>query len=250
MSNTSRPNAFLDACCWPARRYTDFDDQYESSLTNAEALAVLRYNIAGVITIIIINGFLFSLWLLTSLVPGFCRFDGAAGEASAISHIGWWAVIEFWVLLVGAMSVWFGLHYTRNGKIEKGISNVRNFLVFYIIMLALAIIANIVHLVFSAIEWSNCTSTLCISYKGFLIAFVFLLAILIVMEAWQIYRVLVYRRNIAIVLATDKGEFGMSEDNNNRKSAVVEDVESYLPNTPLLKEYAKPKIQHKLKKAV
>lgn len=240
MTDVRLPSAG-DCCFYGARDPDEFD---RNGLTNEQTLVLLKYNQTGVVTIIFLALIVLVLWSIASIVPGFARFDGAAGETSAISHIGWWIAIEIFVLVVGAMSTFFGLHYTKEGAIEKGVGRVRSFLTFYIFVLAIAIAANITHLVLSGLELSNCTSTLCTSQKGFLIALLVILAVLAFLEGWQIYRVVTYSNNLFNSLGNGKGSYTIKESDplESLNAPVRINMTNYgvLPQvqTPLLQKIA------------
>ena len=186
-----------DACCRPARPADEFIDTNVSVGTSNKAiLDLLRYNQAGIVFIIIVGLAIVVTWLVFSVVPGFARFDGDPLETSAVSHIGWWIPIEVITLVIGGLSVFISFQYNRDQRIEASISKLRGWLVFYIVMLAVAIAANLVHLSLSALELSYCTSTLCVSHKGFLLVLLVFLVTLAVLEAWAIYRVVTYSTNL------------------------------------------------------
>lgn len=205
METTVSPS-WWDACCRSSRREYDFNDKNnQKALSDADTLVLLKYNQVGILTILFLILLLVVTWMIFTVVPGFGRFDGAAGEASAVSHIGWWTGIELFVLVIGAMSIYFGIHYTTDGKLEKGVGRMRQFLNFYTFLLVIAILANIVHFILAIIEANNCTSTLCTSHKGFLVALIFILIIIALLEGWQIYRVYTYNKNVMVSLANEKG---------------------------------------------
>ena len=209
-----------DVCCAPKRDVRDFDENELEPLTTSEVFVLLKNNQTGVDTIVLVQLLWLILWSLASLVPGFALFDGTAGEVSALSHIGWWMAIDIIVLFVGAKSTGFGLHYNKNGVIEKGVGKVMAFLSFYIFVLVIGILAYIAHLVLSAIELSNCTSTLCVDQKGFLIALIVGLSIMTILFGWQIYRVVTYRGNLRNTLAYKTNMFEMMGPKRERPSYV------------------------------
>ena len=188
-----------DACCRPARpadEFTSASATADVGVSNKAIFDLLRYNQSGIVVLIIVGLVIVATWSVFSVVPGFARFDGDPTEVSAVSHIGWWIPIEIIALTVGGLSVFISFQYNRDQKIEASISKVRGWLVFYIVVLAVAIAANLVHLALSSIELSNCTSTLCMSNKGFLIVLLVFLVVLALLEAWAIYRVVTYSTNL------------------------------------------------------
>ena len=210
MDQTS-PIDWNDYCCRPARRDFDFDFKNPGRLQNADVLTLLKYNQSGILFCLLILLVLQGPWYIFSVVPGFAKFDGAAGETSAVSHTGWWLYIEAIAIFIGAMSIYFGLHYTKRGTIEKGVGRTRDFLKFYVFVLVIAIIANIIHFVLCGIEYSNCTSTLCTQHSGFLVALMILIGFITFVEMWQIYRVFTYSHNIFLTLANGLGSWTIKQ---------------------------------------
>lgn len=186
-----------DACCLPARTPDEFSRQaVDTGVTNKAIFDLLRYNQTGILVLIFLGAAIVATWVVFSVVPGFALFDGASTEISAVSHIGWWVPIEVLTLVIGGVSVFLSFQYNRDQRIEASITRLRSWLVFYIVVLAAAIIANLVHLSLSAIELSNCTSTLCTTNKVFLIILLVFLVVLAFLEAWAIYRVVTYSTNL------------------------------------------------------
>ena len=208
MAKTVPPD-WNDYCCRPSRTDFDFDINNPTHLNNADVLVLLKYNQSGILFTLLVIVLLLAPWCFFGVIDGFGKFDGAAGEASAVSHYGWWIYIELLNVLIGSMSIYFGLHYTKQGAIEKGVGRVREFLKFYKFMLIIAILANIVHIVLSLIESSNCTSTLCTQNNAVLVVFIIILFGLLFCECWQIYRVQVYDNNLFYTLANDKGSWAV-----------------------------------------
>lgn len=192
------PNCW-DVCCRPARNPAEFTSPQSTTnvgVTNKAIFDLLRYNQAGIVFLIVAGLAIVATWTVFSVVPGFARFDGDPTEISAVSHIGWWIPIEIITLVVGGLSVFISFQYNRDQKIEASISSLRGWLVFYIVILAIAIAANLVHLALSIVELTHCTSSLCMSNKGFLIVLLGFLVVLALLEAWAIYRVITYSTNL------------------------------------------------------
>lgn len=188
-----------DACCRPARPADEFTSSKATAdvgVSNKAIFDLLRYNQSGLVFLIVIGLIIVATWTVFSVVPGFARFDGDPTEVSAVSHIGWWIPIEIVVLVVGGLSVFISFQYNRDQKIEASISKLRGWLILYIVVLAVGIAANLVHLALSALELSSCTSTLCTTNKGFLIVLLIFLVTLALLEAWAIYRVVTYSTNL------------------------------------------------------
>lgn len=191
-----------------------------AGLTQLEVVEVLHFNQTGITMLILSNLVLFSLWLLATLVPGFCLYDGNTSEVNAVTHVGWWAVIEMFALVIGMASIYFRLNYNRKGRIEKGVADVRNYLVLYIVVLVFAIVSNVLHAVLSIFEVVNCSSTLCTDSYGFLIVLIVILFVLALFEAWLIYRSVVYRNNLFWALVSEKGSFNVNSEMNDAVAEV------------------------------
>jgi len=237
----SRPSGW-DACCG-GRRVEDFNPEEGNSLTTREIFDLLKSNQTGINVVVWFQRLVLMLWLLTSLVPGFCLFDGAPGAVSAVSHIGWWAAIEVFVLGVGATSTYFGLHYTQDGVIEKGVDRTLTYLWFYQIVLVLGIIGHIVHDVLAWIEYSQCTSTLCTTQGGFLLTLCIALIVLIIVLMWTaVVLVPGYRRNLKYSLAYGNNDMTLLTPDHDRPSYVQPEPSAPQSNgdegvmTPLLEE--------------
>lgn len=232
MSTVQRPSGW-DTCCAPARTWRDFARGYPDALTTEELWVLLQNYKIGVDTIVLFQVLILSLVLLGSLVPGFALFDGAAGEASAISHIGFFAVIELAIIYVGAKSTGFGLHLTAdNSRIEKGVARTKEWLNFYWYMLIVAIVAHITHFVLALIENANCTSTLCVDNRGFLIALIVFLITMAVVLAWQMYRVAVYARGLHLATGSEKIRWTMTSDGRQGGMLDDDDESPQKPSAP------------------
>lgn len=231
----------------------DFDPEMGNSLSTKEVFVLLKNNQVGINVAVLIQVGVAVMWMLTSLVPGFALFDGAPGEASAVSHIGWWAAIEVVIIYIGSQSTTFSLHYNKQGQIEKGVDRAMTYLWFYQSALFLGAAAHIVHVVLALIESTNCTSTLCSSGNGFLVALIVFLFILIIMLLWlALWLVPGYRRNLKYSLAFGKNDMVMMTPHHDRPGRMEPrpplqnddgDLEMFDPTegmeTPLLAEARK-----------
>jgi len=221
-----------DACCMGARQMSDFDPEQGDSLTTQEVYVLLWNNQTGIDVAVDIQLLIFFLWMITSLVKGFALFDGALGEVSAVSHIGWWAGIEAFVIYVGSRSTKFGLHYTKKGVIQKGIDRTMMYLWFYQIVVILGVISHGVHVGLSIVEASKCSSTLCTDNYAFLIVFILLLFVLIFMMGWvAVWLIPGYRSNLKYSLGYGKNNQDMMGSTHDRPSARKTETKSI--NAPI-----------------
>jgi hypothetical protein len=139
-------------------------------------------------------------WQCTSLVPGFCPIENAT-TFNAVCHTGWWLAIEFVVLAVGAaapcMDLWV-VEYTQG--VRKQTSVTQKWIIAWIVLLFIAIVSNIIHLVASGIEYfMGCTTTMCLSYASYLLAFICILIFLLCLEILLLIRVFVYLKDLKLI---------------------------------------------------
>lgn len=219
----------MDICCAPARSQDDAD-----SLSSLDVYTLLSDNEMGLKTLFWLQAIIYGLWIMTSLAPGFDRYDGTG--TNAVTHIGWWALADFLVLIFQAFMFGFNLHYTRKGYLELGAGRMLDYLVFVAVLSILSIAANIVHVVLTMFEVSVCNSTFCTKNYAVMIVFIVFLYVLPVLRSWQVYRVLTYRANLTFALATNKARLDVMGGGDK----IVEEDSSINPvQTPLLAKYAR-----------
>jgi len=145
---------------------------------------------------LLVHGVSCFFWSFLPIVNGFGRYD-AAPPASfhAVSHTGWWLAIEFFVVLFGVFAVLFTVQRVERG-IALALLLTRRWLNFWMALVVGGIAANIVHLVASALEYSDCRSTLCLENGGFLIAMIVICAVLICVELFELYGIYRYKGRI------------------------------------------------------
>lgn len=172
------------------------------------------------------QGIWFSVWLFLSLISGFSLYDGNSNAANAITHFGWWALVEFWACMFGFRCTGLRLSPSANGPaLEKTVQRASNFLTVYIVVLIAAVVFNIVHIALSFSELAYCSSTLCAQEKGFLIVFIAMLFVVaFVVELVLIYRAFKYQRDLVEVWERSADTFGKSlpreEEVDEEKAAV------------------------------
>lgn len=178
-----------------------------------QSLLLLKRNSMSIDIVQLLLSIIFVLWLLATGIPGFNLYDGAPGRASAYSHSMYWAAFQFIILIIGAYSTRFPLHYvgfesgTGQKRVEKGVEPVLTILKFYGFTLALGALAFIAHAILTFIELDVCDSTLCSNFKwGFIMTLVFLCVHPFV-HALQIYFVYRFYKNLEWALAYDKVPF-------------------------------------------
>ena len=138
----------------------------------------------GLQTLLLLQTTFLFLWAFSSIVEGMGDVIQVAGF-NAISHLGFWLSIEILTA---------GIGYTcliTNVKSER---KERSVLKLYYFALIMAIVANVIHIIASIFELTECTSLLCVKNNGFLIAITVLFGILISIECLAMYFVYKYRR--------------------------------------------------------
>jgi len=138
------------------------------------------------------------VWSTASIVQGFGRYDAVPPAGfNAISHVGFWLAIEILVVAIGFMSISFDIT-----TVEKGLAlttkRIGKMITFWMVVLVLAMAANIVHIVAAALELKDCQSTLCLLNKGFLIALLVWLAVILFIEVMEFYAAYVYKHRIRV----------------------------------------------------
>lgn len=124
-------------------------------------------------------------WACADLVPGWARYDGLPGTFNALSHGAFWLAYEVITLIVGALCL-------SVAKREAIVSRIW----LWIVMLVIAILANMVHLVATIFERISCTSTLCSDRPGFIVGIFVLLTVVMCIEAINIYYATSYSNEI------------------------------------------------------
>lgn len=189
----------LDCCCGAAKSPKAYDPESgDGGLSARDIYVMLTNNQLSVESIQLFQALFFALWLALSFVPGFALYDGSPGHAHPVSHFGFWIIIEFAVIFVGRGSTGFKLSSPKDpNKLEYPIGKALTYLKFYIFMLIIGVLSNVAHAALSIVEIANCSSTLCVSHKGFLIATIAgLFALAFVIEIWLLLRVWVYQKNL------------------------------------------------------
>ena len=184
-----------DMCCLPR------DVETVGAMNNWQATTLLTLSQTGVSTIVAIEVALHLVWIMLDLVPGFALYDGPAGSISAYTHTGWWMLIDVIVIVVGAVSVYFGLSYVpAENVVERGLARNENWIIMYMMMLGLGMISLILHGILSIFEVASCNSTLCMQNKTVLIVFIVGLFIDAFVLGWGILRAYTFQTTLKTVL--------------------------------------------------
>jgi hypothetical protein len=177
------------------------EDVNASSFSEDDAVTLLNLSQMGVIIVVGVQAMLHIVWAMLDLVPGFALYDGAPGAISAYSHTSWWLVIDFIIILVGAVSVYFGLSYVpAQGAVERSLSRNLGWLTIYMVLLGVNFIALLLHFILSLFEIAHCDSSLCINNEGVLIALLVGLMVDALLNGWGIVRAYSFKRNLENVI--------------------------------------------------
>lgn len=160
----------------------------------------------GLRSIVAMQMVLLVLWSIGTIVPGFGFYDGQVGVFNAISHTGFWLSWEIFLLFLGGATLSFAitasLMQTTKKDLHERIEQLRRsyvWIIFWVIVLIIAIAANITHIVACGVELSYCSSTLCMDTSGFLIAFIVLLSLVIVVEVTAFVYACLFRRDLRLL---------------------------------------------------
>jgi len=136
------------------------------------------------------------VWSTASIVVGFARYDAPAPQGfNAISHLGFWLGIEIVVVTLGAMFIPCDLSGTKEQMI-RSLRRTERLMIFWMVLVAIAIAANIVHIVACGVELKVCESTLCMLNSGYLIGLVVWLAVILFIETMIFYAAYIYKRRL------------------------------------------------------
>lgn len=194
-SNEGVEPSCADVCCLP--RGADVVQQMD----NWQSVTLLTLTQTGVVSVVAFQAALHLVWIMLDLVPGFALYDGPVGSISAYTHTGWWMFIDLIVLLVGSVSVYFGLSYVpAENVIERGLARNENWIIMYMVMLGIGMISLVMHVILSFFEVASCNSTLCLNNYWVLIFFIVGLIIDAVALGWGISRAYSFRTTLKNVM--------------------------------------------------
>lgn len=165
------------------------------------------------------------LWQLLAFIPGVCPIEGAS-SFNAVCHTGFWVIVDLLAFAVGVASVGFSVWVDVNGDLFKDVTRTRNWLLAWIVLTVIAAGANVVHAIAAIFEHQNCTTTLCVdnATNGYLISIPIVLAVLVLVEALQIYRASTYRIHLELVNTYHTGTFTMLKSASLKAAPVNDSV--------------------------
>jgi hypothetical protein len=224
-------------------------------MSSPELETYRRINAAGlsVDLLVIIETVILGLWMMMALVPGFALYTvdpsivlPSSGWAYSVSHIGWWAMIELIVVVIGHRSTKFKLQIPGSKRLQLGLEYAEQWLIFHAVALILAGASDVVHIVLTGLEIGARESTFYVQQGGWLITFLCALCIQLIFVKmpllWCVYH---YRKELTSshekhpptlgVFETPPEENTLDEAGNARVLAVLRN------NTPLLAKATMPK---------
>lgn len=172
------------------------------------SVQLLRNDQTGINFLIIVHAFLFCLWLSLSMVSGFSIYVvdpimlTSSGWAHSVSHIGWWAIIDFIVILISVKTPTFVLSASVGGrKLEYSVSKALDWIIFHAVCLCISVLADIVHIVLIILEITDNESVFVRGSFALLVCFlvgrIFEAAII---KLWLLARLRMYEINLKNVL--------------------------------------------------
>jgi len=186
----------FDCCCGGIKDKSKF-----SKLAPDVIYYILLYNQQAVDSLVFIQAIFFGVWQMLALVPGFALYNGAVnGPANAITHFGWWSLIEFVVIAVGIRSTMFQLSIPGNvNRLEFPARQANEFIQFYLFMLIVGFISNGVQLLLTVMELSYGSGQLASAYLGFGIYFACQIGVVMfAIYPWIAFRVWVYSQHLKL----------------------------------------------------
>ena len=182
------PSRVWWACCGNKR----LDRRAEPDLKPRLVSNAVNYARTSLRVLILMHALILGVWCVFSIVPGFAYYDGPTNVYNPVSNTGFWLAIEFITVLVGSFAVSYELVPMARGPALDAASTVRK-LTFWIVVLVVALAANIAHIVASGIEMSNGDSTLAMTESGFLIGLFVILGLVVLLECIELVYIGKYR---------------------------------------------------------
>ncbi len=186
----------FDCCCGGTKEKSKF-----SKLSADVIYYILLYNQQAIDSLVYIQAIFFGVWQMLALVPGFALYNGVVnGPANAVTHFGWWSLIEFVVIIVGVRSTMFQLSIPGNvNKLEFPARQATEYNQFYLFMLIVGVISNIVQLGLTINELAYGSGQLASTYLGFGIYFCCQIgAVAFFLYPWIAFRVWVYSQHLKL----------------------------------------------------
>lgn len=173
----------------------DYFKRKYAALDLKDVYVLLKSNRIGIFMLLLCQAVFLTLWICLNYVSGFSNYDGNPNVANVISHDGWWLTIELIVFAMGLLSISSELSMNERGLCFDA-DTASTYINFYICMLLLAIVANVVDAILSIVEVVTCTSTFCTASYGFLVVFIIMIFLLILIESFLLYRSFTYKLHL------------------------------------------------------
>lgn len=128
---------------------------------------------------------------VASLITGMA-LGGTPVTFSSLPHVIWQAVNAV-ALVYSLQAIYYGVYMN-----EK---TIKTNLIMAIVFMFIAMAVNIVHEVGAALEWINGVSDLFLTQFGFLVALIAVLGVMMLLQAWTIWRLFVHMQDSADAMA-------------------------------------------------
>lgn len=142
-----------------------------------------------VVMMVSFEAVLFALWMAMVYVTGFALYTVdpsivvSTGWAHAVSHLGWWNIIELVSVGVGLFSsAGYALASPRtSNRLQFSIDKSMMWCVIHFAVVCIAIVADVTHTVLTGLEMGDAESTFYVQSWGFLLAFLIILPLQILL---------------------------------------------------------------------
>jgi len=166
--------------------------------------------------LVVVECILFALWQAMVYVPGFPIYTVApsvvvsTGWGHTVSHLGCWAIIEFFVIAIGLRTSKFVLPPppidADSPRLRFSLGRAKTWCIAHFVALLLGAVADVADIVLTGLELGDAESTCYFDSKGFLIAFLIVLILqLVFVKVPLLYCVFEYRRHLVAVTSTTDG---------------------------------------------
>lgn len=188
----------MECCCSGVKDKSRFQN-----LSTEQIYCILLWNQTGINTLVWIQAIFFAVWQMLAMIPGFALYNGSAGPANAVTHFGWWSLIEFFVILVGILSTTFQLSVPGNvNKLEFPARQASEYCQFYLFVLIIGFISYGVQFGLTINELAYGSGQLASDYLGFGIYFCCQIGIVAFgLYPWIWFRVWVYIQHLRLACA-------------------------------------------------
>lgn len=233
--------SWFEFCCGGRRAREEYDEEHGGGLTVRQMYVVLMSTKIGIDTLVWLESVIFFVWMFFGMVNGFAIYDGHPGPAHPVSHFGWWAFIEVFVLFLGHRATGYSLADPEaKDKFQFTILKSVQYFYFYMYAILVAFASTATHFGLSIKELAlhdiPGASTAATKSFGFMIVFACMLGITMIIQLWLLGRVYVYHDHILKSSQASKKLYTMviqpdpttpaAEKSPKKKAAAVEESEA------------------------